>query len=92
MEDVIYHNGDFHFLAIWNLLVCTSTLHQGQGELQVRHERREFLRPDSVLADHCFDTAARYLVESRGQMLMVMRSHANNDNLPGLLPLEFSVL
>ncbi|KAG8086471.1 hypothetical protein GUJ93_ZPchr0010g7455 [Zizania palustris] len=83
MEDVIYHNGAFHFLSTCkNIVVCTPELHQ--GALQVHQESRLFLRHGVR-----FNTAAvRYLVESRGQLLMVVKTSIN---LPGQPPWEFNV-
>nr|AAT93937.1 hypothetical protein [Oryza sativa Japonica Group] len=70
MEDVIYYQGAFNFLSIWrNVLECRLTLHQ--GVLQVHQKWRLFLPQEELSL--CRNAAARYLVESRGQLLMVIR-------------------
>ncbi|XP_015692705.2 uncharacterized protein LOC102713550 [Oryza brachyantha] len=86
MEDVIYHNGAFCFLSILeNVLVCTPVLHQ--GDLQIQEEWLRFFRQDDGCSDRPV-ALARYLVESRGQLLMVLKRKCD---LAGWPPLVFSV-
>ncbi|RCV16466.1 hypothetical protein SETIT_3G140500v2 [Setaria italica] len=68
-EDVIHHNGAFHFLTRHgDLLICRPEFQDEAplGRLQVREEFREML-------GRVLNAGARYLVECRGELLMVLR-------------------
>lgn len=70
-EDVIYYNGAFHFLTQGeNVLVFTPEFGEELVSLEIRGARLCFLAPE-----HQYDqyVDARYLVESRGELLMVVR-------------------
>ncbi|CAL5096312.1 unnamed protein product [Urochloa decumbens] len=68
-EDVIYHDGAFHFLSDeGDLLVCWPEFQDEAPleRLQVRQEIRS-------MQGYVLNNGARYLVESRGELLMVLR-------------------
>uniref|UniRef100_A0A0E0L5X9 KIB1-4 beta-propeller domain-containing protein n=1 Tax=Oryza punctata TaxID=4537 RepID=A0A0E0L5X9_ORYPU len=87
MEDVIYHKGAFHFVSkLKNVLVCRLALHQ--ADLVVDHREWLVFAPQDDLGYPRPVATARYLVESREQLLMVLKCTCN---LPGWPPLVFSV-
>ncbi|KAL5228973.1 hypothetical protein ABZP36_017238 [Zizania latifolia] len=70
VEDVLYHNGAFHFLTQGDhIRVGAPAFHRG-GRAQVQWENRYFL-PDGRAYEQY--VKARYLVESRGDLLLVVR-------------------
>uniref|UniRef100_A0A0E0HIN3 KIB1-4 beta-propeller domain-containing protein n=2 Tax=Oryza TaxID=4527 RepID=A0A0E0HIN3_ORYNI len=87
MEDVIYHKGAFHFVTkLKNVFVCRLALHQ--ADLVVDHREWLMFAPQDDLGYPRPVATARYLVESREQLLMVLKCTCN---LPGWPPLVFSV-
>uniref|UniRef100_A0A0D9WJX7 F-box domain-containing protein n=1 Tax=Leersia perrieri TaxID=77586 RepID=A0A0D9WJX7_9ORYZ len=90
MEDVIYYNEAFYFLSkLRNILVCRPALQQGD-HLRVHDEWMRFVPQDDLgyYRYHRPVSIARYLVESRGQLLMVLKGKCS---VPGLPQLLFSV-
>uniref|UniRef100_K3Z0G0 F-box domain-containing protein n=2 Tax=Setaria italica TaxID=4555 RepID=K3Z0G0_SETIT len=71
-EDIVYHDGAFRFLLTHgdHILVCTPTMGQA-GNLMTDWELQSF-RPGGRIYDDQF-IRARYLVESRGGLLLVLR-------------------
>ncbi|RLN28808.1 uncharacterized protein C2845_PM05G29150 [Panicum miliaceum] len=81
VEDVIYHQNAFHFLTKQkNLLICSPEFEEGTPVDQLRVEVKELrfqLLVDEENEWPCiedFYVAGRYLVESRGELLMVVRT------------------
>ncbi|OEL16264.1 hypothetical protein BAE44_0022717, partial [Dichanthelium oligosanthes] len=74
VEDVIYHNDAFYFInRDLNLLECKPNFQEEAPleQLEVRTKELRFL-PMMIIGDGA-DVRARYLVESRGELLMVVR-------------------
>ncbi|PAN18072.1 hypothetical protein PAHAL_3G175900 [Panicum hallii] len=73
-EDVIYHNGAFHFVTRrGDLLVCTPEF---QNEAPVEQLR---VRSEYRITVGLMNAGARYLVECRGELLMVLRDQAHQE-------------
>uniref|UniRef100_A0A0D9WVX5 Eukaryotic translation initiation factor 3 subunit E n=1 Tax=Leersia perrieri TaxID=77586 RepID=A0A0D9WVX5_9ORYZ len=67
LQDVIFYHGSFHFLAgSWNLLQCLPLI-RADGEVE------------APLSLPRHGASGRYLVESRGRLLMVVRSKTSTD-------------
>ncbi|RCV16473.1 hypothetical protein SETIT_3G141100v2 [Setaria italica] len=76
-EDVIYHNGAFHFLSQHgDLLICRPEF-QDEAPLERLQVRREY--HPMVGVGFVLNAGACYLVECRGELLMVMRVQPHQD-------------
>uniref|UniRef100_A0A0D9WK23 KIB1-4 beta-propeller domain-containing protein n=1 Tax=Leersia perrieri TaxID=77586 RepID=A0A0D9WK23_9ORYZ len=88
VEDIIYHREAFHFLTRGEeICVCAPNLHMEEQDI-CNGDGLHYIRPRN---GHCYDdrdVTARYLVESRGHLLMVVKFFTPNMLSPTL---EFRV-
>ncbi|RLN27809.1 F-box/kelch-repeat protein [Panicum miliaceum] len=75
-EDVIYHNGAFYFVTRrGDLLVCTPEF-QNEAPMEQLRVRSEYQIATTV---GLMDAGARYLVECRGELLLVLRDQPHQE-------------
>ncbi|CAL4901741.1 unnamed protein product [Urochloa decumbens] len=83
-EDVIYHDGAFHFLSHGGDLVICWPEFQDEAPLEGLHVRRKF---QGMPGGYVLNAGAHYLVECRGELLMVVRVQTHQE-----VTSEFKVL
>ena len=77
-EDVVYHDSAFHFLltrgGAYQTLVCTPDANpEDPKALNINGAVRRFIPPGERISGQNATVRARYLVVSRGELLMVVR-------------------
>ncbi|CAD6257551.1 unnamed protein product [Miscanthus lutarioriparius] len=77
-EDVVFHDSAFHFLltrgGAYQILVCTPTTNpEDPMVLEINWALRRFMPPGERISGQNAPVRARYLVVSRGELLMVVR-------------------
>ncbi|EES08289.1 uncharacterized protein LOC8071552 [Sorghum bicolor] len=84
-EDVVYHDGAFHVLltrgGAYQTLVCTPEANpEDPTALNVNGVVRRFMPPGERISGQNATVRARYLVVSRGELLMVVRYTTGADH------------
>uniref|UniRef100_A0A0D9WJW9 KIB1-4 beta-propeller domain-containing protein n=1 Tax=Leersia perrieri TaxID=77586 RepID=A0A0D9WJW9_9ORYZ len=73
LEDVIHHDGVFYFLSLAEHLLMFAPVVHEDGDFEITSMGTRRFQREERHYDEGEEVAARYLVESHGQLLMVVR-------------------